>query len=230
MRIVGRVVLLLTLAWLTPHVAQADEIAMGDTLVIQQIFPEGNTGAGPFIATVNGDSASAFVTFCMQADVGSWSDLGAPLSVVGVTDFASSVSPSEGGDASGQNYLSSQTAWLYTQFREGSLAGYDQSVNSADALQWAIWQLEDEKSIPVGEGYSDLANSFVALADQAVANGFSGIGDVRVVNLVTAAGQDAQDQLTLLPEPSSFELLALGSFALLIFSRVPTLRRARVVA
>jgi hypothetical protein len=217
--------------WLTPHVALADEIAVGDTLVLQQIFPDGNTGAGAFLATVNGDPKSAFVTFCMQADVGSWDDLGAPLSVVGITDYATFATPDQGGDASGRNYVSSQTAWLFTQFRNGSLAGYDQSVNASDALQWAIWQLEDQKWVPGGQTYSDLANSFIAMADEAVANGFSGIGDVRVVNLVNAAGQDAQDQLTLLPEPSSFELVALGTLVLLLGSRSRfNLRRARVVA
>jgi len=218
MRIVSRVVLLFMLVWLVPHAALADSIAVGDTIVLQSLA-DISTGAGPFLATVNGDPSTAFVSLCMQADVGTWADIGSTLYVEGVTDFATWQSPDEGGDASGRNYLSSQTAWLYTQFRQGSLAGFDWSANASDALQWAVWQLEDQKSIPDGESYSTLANSFIAMADQAVANGFSGIGDVRVLNLVNADGSDAQDQLTLVPEPASFELLAMSAMALFFISR-----------
>jgi len=40
-------------------------------------------------------------------------------------------------------------------------------VNAGDALQFALWQLQNQMSIPDGKDYSTLANSFVALADQA---------------------------------------------------------------
>ena len=216
MRVVSRVVLLVTLVWLAPHVARADSISVGDTIVLNQITNRGTTGAGPFIGTVNGDASTAFVTFCVQPDVGTWADLGTTQYVAGVSDFITSEPESMGGNADGQNFLTSQTAWLYTQFRDGALAGYDQSVKAGDALQYALWQLQNEMAVPQGKTYSALANSFIALADQAVSNGFTGIGDIRVLNLVNADGTDAQDQLTMLPEPSSFELLALGMFALFV--------------
>jgi len=216
MRVVTRIVLLGTLVWLAPQVARADSIVVGDTVVFQQAYTDGNTGAGPFITTVNGDPSTAFVTFCVQPDVGTWADLGTTQYVAGVSDFITWEPESMGGDADGKNFLTSQTAWLYTQFREGSLAGYDQSVNAGDALQFALWQLQNQVAVPEGKDYSALANSFIALADQAVANGFTGIGDVRILNLVNADGTDAQDQLTMVPEPSSFELLALGAFAIFV--------------
>ena len=53
-----------------------------------------------------------------------------------------------GGDALGRDYLLPQTAFLYTMFRNGTLAGYDYSgpgrALSADALQRAIWMFENE--------------------------------------------------------------------------------------
>jgi hypothetical protein len=229
MRIVSRVVLLLALVWLVPHVALADSISVGDKVVLQMTDASQITGAGPLILTANNDPTTAFVTFCMQWGVGTWADVGSTLDVAGVTDFATWQSPSTGGDANGRDYLSSQTAWLYTQYRDGALAGFDGSVNASAALQWAIWQLQNEVSVPVGQTYSDLANSFIALADQVVADGFTGIGDVRVLNLVNADGTDAQDQLTLLPEPSSLELLALSAVALFIGRNRFALGRAREV-
>jgi hypothetical protein len=210
---------LFALVWLVPRAALADPIVGTVVLATQQA---NDSGAGPFIATANGDPSTAFITFCLQADVGSWADLGTPLAIEGVTDSASSQGTDQGGDASGQDPLSSQTAWLYTQFRNGTLDGYDQSPAAAAAVQYAIWQLEEERVIPGGQDYSALANSFVELANQAVADGFSGLGDVRVLNLVNADGTDAQDQLimvqdevTLVPEPSSAGLLAVG--AILVF-------------
>ena len=59
------------------------------------------------------------------------------------------------------------------------------------------------------------ANPFVILANNAVDSGaWKGIGNVRVLNLSRGAGnsyQEAQDQLTLVPEPASMALLALGA-------------------
>lgn len=229
MRIISRVVLLLSLVSLAPHVALADSIAIGDTVILDQANASGNTGAGPFIVTANDDPTTAFVSFCLQKDVGSWADIGSTLYVAGVSEFASWQSPDLGGDANGADYLSSQTAWLYTQFRNGTLPSFDQSVNAMDAFQWAVWQLEDEAWIPEGHDYTAVANSFVALANQAVANGFTGLGDVRVLNLLNADGTDAQDQLTLVPEPSSLELVAFGAVALFIGRRRFALGRAREI-
>jgi hypothetical protein len=230
MRVVSRVVLMVALVWLAPHVARADSIVVGDAIVSQQLNPDGLGGAGPFITTVNGDPASAFITFCVQPDVGTWEDLGTTQYVAGVSSYVTWEPPDMGGDANGMNFLTSQTAWLYTQFRDGTLAGYDQSTNAGNALQFALWQLQNDLAVPQGLSYSALANSFVTLAEQAVANGFTGIGDVRVLNLVNADGTDAQDQLTMVPEPSSFELLALGAIVLFVGRRRFAVNRAHEFA
>jgi len=212
MRKVVRSIRLLALMLSVPRAALAANIVVGDTVTIQQAI-EG-AGAGPFIGIVNGDPASTFMSLCLQAEVGSWDDLGSPLIVSGISDSATWQSTDVGGNDDGKDPISSQTAWLYTQYREGTLAGMDDSVDAANALQFAVWQLEDERLIPDDREFTDLANSFIALANEAVANGFTGLGEVRVLNLTNPDGTDAQDQLTMLPEPSSLELAALGAMVL----------------
>ena len=117
-----------------------------------------------------------------------------------------------GGDASGRDFISEQTAFLYTKFRKGALAGYDYTganhAASADALQLAFWMFEEEVAM-------DTTNVFVVMANNAVASGqWQGIGNVRVLNLSNGAGTEAQDQLTLVPEPATSALLALGAGAM----------------
>jgi hypothetical protein len=122
---------------------------------------------------------------------------------------------SRGGDADGKDYLSEQTAFLYTQFREGTLTGYNfggpDRWKSANDLQYAIWMFEQE--IP-----TILSNPFVMLANNAISLGtWSGLGDVRVMNL-SRNGVEAQDQLMLVPgrditevpEPASLILFGSG--------------------
>jgi len=122
-----------------------------------------------------------------------------------------------GGGVSGQTSpsfddLDPRTAYLYTEFRYGTLAGFDYGAGrtaSAGALQDAIWFIE-------GEGGAN--NAFVALATAAVTNNlWTGIGDVRVLNITRANGDPGQDQLTLVPAPGAAALL--GGAGLLLGAR-----------
>lgn len=94
--------------------------------------------------------------------------------------------------------ISLSTAWLYDQFLNGTLAGYNYGVGrtaSANALQQAIWYLEGE----IGGSNAGLAGTFIANADAALlglgyanelaaANGAFG---VRVLNMygLTSTGE-----------------------------------------
>lgn len=194
-----RLLVLLCSCFALPGVAAAAPIAAGDTVVLTD--GPGNTGGGEFNMFVNG-SATSFITFCLQRT--EYIAFGTPFVVGSVTTYAD--------DVPANDPISSQTAWLYTQARNGTLAGYTHTQAAANALQYAIWYFEDEISLS-----NPSSNPFIQAANLAVANGFSGIGDVRVANLFFTNGQKAQDQLILqVPGPASLTLLGLG---LVVFGR-----------
>ena len=119
----------------------------------------------------------------------------------------------QGGDA-----LDPMTAYLYKQFRSGTLAGYDYDPSgsraaSAGALQDVIWYIEDEAGKAWTDGDSSLQDKFYTAAAN---SGWTGISNVRVLNLYTAghlgeAGHFKQDQLTMVvPAPGAVLLGTLG--------------------
>ena len=183
-------------------VAHAAPIAAGDYATFTN--GPGTTGGGEFNMFVNGGPTS-FITFCLQHRE--------PIAfnqrfIVGsVTNYAD--------DVGGNDPISSQTAWLYTQARNGTLAGYSHTDAMADLLQKAIWYFENELTLATPNN-----NAFVYLANQAVANGFTGIGNVRVVNLFYTDGRRAQDQLVFqVPGPAVLTLLVPGLAALVFMRR-----------
>jgi hypothetical protein len=219
MRTLGRLVFLVPLLFaVRATVAHADSIAVGDRISFEKV--EGTTtGGGPFVGTIVGTTDS-FLTFCLQSERPL--DFGPEYTIAGITDYAYWEDDNRGGDTiTGRDPISSQTAWLYTQFRNGTLAGYNGTTGAMDSLQWAIWVLEDEEpSVPAG-AWRPLALQFINEANQAVANGFTGLGDVRVLNLVSWDGVDIQDQLALVttPEPPTIALLLCGLFGLAVTRR-----------
>jgi hypothetical protein len=120
----------------------------------------------------------------------------------------------EGGDP-----LCDMTAYLYTEFRAGTLTGYDYTVGagreaSAQALQNVIWYLEDEIDTWTWADGS-LEDIFRDAAEQAIASGeWEGVGHVCVLNLYDrSTGEYKQDMLGLcaVPAPGAIVLGALGS-------------------
>jgi hypothetical protein len=122
-----------------------------------------------------------------------------------------------------------RTAYLYTQFRNGSLSGYDYGAgrdSSANELQEAIWAIEGEVYVADGQ-----ALNWINLASEAIQDGlWSGTGAVKILNLTWATargdheqGQGATDVLFLdaegppnnevVPEPSSLAVWSLLGFA-----------------
>lgn len=171
----------------------------------------GTTGGGEFTIVV--DATTSFISFCLQMT--EYINFTSAFNVDAISTYAMSDPVSLGGDAFGRDYLSPQTAFLYTKFRQGTLSGYDYTgpnrVLSANNLQYAFWMFEQEiPTIP--------SNPFVMLANNAISLGtWSGIGNVRVMNL-SRNGVESQDQLMLVPnrdiaevpEPASLILFGSG--------------------
>jgi hypothetical protein len=168
----------------------------------------------------------SFQTFCVET--GEY--VAQPMDIIVSTTFINEVNPGGGavtgpgshailgGKAFGDN-LDPRTAYLYTKFATGTLAGYTYvagagRIASARDLQKAIWYIEQEAG--------GANNAFVALAlDATTAGGTTdewvgmGIGDVRILNTWTPGhvGQSAyklQDQLYLVPAPAAIVLGMMG--------------------
>jgi hypothetical protein len=177
---------------------------------------------GEFLATVvdgtgipghvDGDS---FITFCLEKS--EYITFGREYDVV----VSTAAKNGGGGSVNGQDPLDVRTAWLYSLVRSGTLTSYDYSAarTTANELQEAFWFLEQEIGSVDG-----LAQTWVGNANTALANGdITGLGNVRVMNL-TYQGAQAQDQLIMVPLPTS---LAAGAMVLAALG-VAYVRRARL--
>ena len=182
---------------LVPAVAFADTISVGDN--VRFLGTDGTTGGGAFSLDNLATGAGVdFLTFCIQRS--EYIDYSSTFTVGGITDYAD--------DASGPDYLSDETRWIYKGFRTGTLSGF-----SSDEVQAAIWTLEGEWNTTIGN-----SAGLISLAQSAVAGG-ANVAGVKALNLFYADGTKAQDQLTYtvatvtnhsVPEPTSLALIGLG--------------------
>jgi len=156
----------------------------------------GNTGGGEFNATTT-DNGN-FVTFCLEYSEHIQMNVKYYYKIATAT-------------TANNDPISLATAWLYNQFLNGSLAGYDYTPDtisksdhrdSANKLQQAIWWLEDEGG--ANNSYVDAAMSATGVNGKTTAaNGAYG---VRVMNMYadynekTGYSGAKQDQLIRVPD------------------------------
>ncbi len=201
----------------TPAHADGIDLSVGDRIRLYN--GTGNGSGGEFDATLQKDVAGSWVsagltwqTFCLETD--EYFSNGGLQKVVGISDTAYG----GGSNTNSGDPISLETAWLYTQFYNGTLAGLngagtavsgdylDAHAANATHLQNAIWELEEESY--------GLDNYYIDLAEAAVAGGWNSIGSVRVMNLERWTGSkwvQAQDQLFMaVPEPGTWALFGMG--------------------
>ena len=175
-----RILTLLALAAVIPMKAGAGPIVVGDVVKFSDL--PGNTGGGEFKLTDISNAADWIITFCMQKT--EYMNFTNNFIVGSINDYTLT-DPDDKGGVNGQDPISSYTAWLYTQFTDGTLSKYDYNNTgndvfasheaSANALQHAFWGFENEEGL-------DLTNFYVQLALANTPGNF-GIGDVAVLNM-----------------------------------------------
>lgn len=113
--------------------------------------------------------------------------------------------------------LDPRTAWLYNEFADQTLNGYifddiAGRIASAEALQNAIWYLEEEIDTIQS---SSLAEQFVQLANASDWYQNNYIGNVRILNLykysnLTGHAQDQICRISPVPAPGAIALVGIG--------------------
>jgi hypothetical protein len=212
----------------------------GTVVLTQGLYSYAN--GGEFTAAVTG--LGTFQTFCIE-----YNEEFYPWSTYNYKQNTGAVAGGLGVDATDPNTglpmdnISIGTAWLYSQFRAGTLANYFSgtvSVQNQNAgnLQVAIWYLENEVNSLTFNGANGTAFFNAAIAGTStdgttVFNDSNGAYNVIALNLFTGGadtsdnpGSRAQDQLAIVPEPTT---MIAGALLLLPFgaSTLRILRRNR---
>jgi hypothetical protein len=182
--------------------------------------------AGEYQLTPNAElgallsSGSSFQSFCVEMSVYVQAEPATTYNVV-VSDKTMNSGIS----------LTPEAAYLYTQFHNGTLVGYDYTVgtdraDSARSLQAALWYTQGQGSdliallnpsypvwptVGAGSDEALLAQQFV---DEAAGSGWTSIGNVRVLNLYSGENCriDNQDMLGIvaIPAPGALALAGIG--------------------
>lgn len=153
------------------------------------------------------------VVFCVEKD--EFLNFSSEYYVESIATYASL----GGANTNLNDPLDARTAWLYYNFRQGTLANYTYGalnvsnqarIDSANALQNAFWFLENEQN----SAGNAAATAYVASANAALANYNSNsswgnmqaaIDRTRIINIRkdNASGAYSQSQLFLVPEPTT---------------------------
>ena len=198
-------------------------IQVGDLINFQN--GPGSPG-GEFGVTLSGGSGETeAIVFCVEKD--EFIDFTSDFYVSSISKHAVGGGVDGGGPQG--DPVDARSAWLYYNFRKGTLPNYvfgainDYSAGravSANAMQNAIWFIEQEQgSAGVGQAYVDLATQ--ELGDyNSQGSDYSGnmneaLNAVRILNIRwdDEFGDEAQSQMFLVPEPGSaltWSVLAIG--------------------
>lgn len=176
-------------------------------------------------------NANQFLTFCIERD-----------EYLTLPGNGYDVNVSNSADRGGLNTdsgdpISAATAWLFSNFTHGTLTsvpGFAYDNAGGDALQSAIWWLEEELTgNPVGSSYEYLLKAATGGATEAAYLAARAINNtdmsVKVLNMFNGPGGDGagynQDVLVVVPEPSTYIAGGLALLPLLFGLRARLVRK-----
>ena len=182
--------------------------------------------SGEFTVTPNSDlqlltgETGPFQSFCLEAN--EYLNANGGIYNVIVNDEAilgGDRWPGEAAGLDGGDLLDPRTAYLYSQFRAGTLVGYDYGAGraaSALALQTAIWHIEGEATPFIDwKNFNVLSPEAQAFVNAATAAGWTDTGNVGVLNLYSGLTipdkTPYQDLLVLMPAVPAPGAILLGS-------------------
>jgi hypothetical protein len=216
--------LLLNIPFVASLFAAPIPITVGDTIRISDyttglsdnayIPNEGYGGA--FLARPEDTSKSwdNFITFCLEAD--EYLDFSSIFKVGNISDTAQN----GGVNTDSGDELSEFTAYLYTQ-----AVNHVYADSQLDDVQYAIWHEEQE----IGQLSGDVLDFYNEQKANFIASRWSGLGNVRVINLMDASGrylrQDLLVSVNPVPEPATMLLLGAGLIGLAGVGRKKLLKK-----
>jgi len=179
-------------------------------------YMNGQQGGSLLANPTAGSNFTPFRSFCVEIEEVVW--------VGGGSNFQYEISSIGMQTVNGGKTLTSQAAWLYSQYRTNSLNAYnDGQLADRNALQYGIWNAmgytDTELLAHFGSGFQSAIDSYGtrSWAGDFAASDWDGVGNVRIANMVwgnTHQGQDpgcnAQDQLILVPVPGAALLGVVG--------------------